>query len=699
MKNKVLVVICILLSLFAAGQQQERESQATVIIEERIEYLLQSLEETEVDLTTLFDDLYYLYENPLNLNSVSREELQSMYLLTDYEISAILHYRKKYDGISSIYELQLIDGMTPQKIRLILPFITTKVVDRPPHIRLRNVAKYGRHEVIMRHRRVFPLAEGYKPVADSVLEENPNARYLGSPDHLYLRYRFRYSKRISAGFTAEKDPGEEFFQGSQPEGFDFYSAHLFLREFGPVKQMAIGDFHFQVGQGLTFWSGFGFRKSPTQTIDVKRFPQVIRPYTASDENNFLRGGAATIELGAFEVTPFYSLKRIDGNLVFQGDTTDFEQEVSFSSIQLTGYHRTPSELQDKDAIREEIFGGNIDYRFNSGRIGVTAVRSSFEPELRKNTQLYQSFEFQGKENTNIGLNYDLNLNRLNLYGEFARSENGGHAMLNGAILSMDDRFRVSALHRYYEREYQSLYANAFGEKGGVRNESGIYIGTEFYPVERVVMNFYADFYEFPWLSYRADAPANGNEYSAQMIINPNRKSNIQLLYRHETKAQNAPIEEGANDILSPQIRNRYRLQYGYRINDFIELRTRLEFSHFTHEPEERKSGVLFYQDLYINSKDEKLSLRLRYALFDTDDYDSRIYAYEHDLRYQFTVPAYYQRGSRTYAVVRYKITDGILLNVKWSQTFNSNADTFGSGKDEIQSNQRSELKSQLIFRF
>ena len=59
-------------------------------------------------------------------------------------------------------------------------------------------------------------------------------------------------------FTGEKDAGEEFFQGSQKNGFDFYSAHLFVQGFGTIKQLAIGDFQAQFGQGLTFWSGLAF---------------------------------------------------------------------------------------------------------------------------------------------------------------------------------------------------------------------------------------------------------------------------------------------------------------------------------------------------------------------------------------------------------------------------------------------------------
>ena len=47
------------------SQDQKTDKESTKIIEDRIEYLMQSLEAEEVDLTTLFDQLYFYLENPI----------------------------------------------------------------------------------------------------------------------------------------------------------------------------------------------------------------------------------------------------------------------------------------------------------------------------------------------------------------------------------------------------------------------------------------------------------------------------------------------------------------------------------------------------------------------------------------------------------------------------------------------------------
>lgn len=133
--------------------------------------------------------------------------------------------------------------------------------------------------------------------------------YLGSPWKLYTRYRFQYRRNISFGVTAEKDEGEEFFKGTQKQGFDFYSAHLFLRDIGPVKALALGDFQAQFGQGLVFSSGLSFSRKSAYTMNIKRNAVGLAPYASVNENQFLRGAGITMDLGKrLEGTAFISHK-------------------------------------------------------------------------------------------------------------------------------------------------------------------------------------------------------------------------------------------------------------------------------------------------------------------------------------------------------------------------------------------------------
>jgi DNA uptake protein ComE-like DNA-binding protein len=699
--NKYILLIAFSLGSFLSFAQKEKlEKESTKIIENRIEYLLQSLEAEEVDLTTLFDQLYFYLENPINLNDATKEELIDLQLLNDFQIQALLYYQSKNRGFASVYELRTIDGFEPEIIQQILPFINVQPIVSKRKIRPKNVLKYGRHELIVRHVRTLPTSVGYNEVSDSILAANANAKYLGSPDRVYARYRFRYSKTISAGITGEKDPGEEFASGSQQNGFDFYSAHLFLQNIGPIDKIAIGDYQLQMGQGLTIWSGFGFRKSPTQTVNIKRYAQQIRAYTSTDENNFLRGAAAVLGTDKLKLTIAYSQKQIDGNLNLQLDTLTGEKTSSFSSFQASGMHRLPSELIDKDAIEEKIIAARLGLDLKGFQIGVLGVQSEYDQTLDRALTYYQFHEFEGDKLTNIGVDYQWTLGKFHFFGETAQSIGGGNATLNGVLMNLDSRLKMSVLQRYYAKDYRSQFANAFGEKNGVLNENGIYFGVEMYPNKKVIFNAFYDVYSFPWLSFRADAPSGGQEFSGQLTIKPKRGQEVILLYRHETKERNAPIEETTvTNVLSDEKSSRYRFQFSANITDWVGFRTRIEVRQFEHAPKSLSIGYLYYNDLYFNMLDDKLTLKIRYALFDAPDYNARIYAYEHDLLYQFNVPAYYLTGSRIYGVVRYKILEGLTLNFKIGQTFLADRDYFGSGKDLIETRTRAEIKSQIIWKF
>ena len=195
------------------------------------------------------------------------------------------------------------------------------------------------------------------------------------------RYRYQFRNNLSFGLTAEKDPGEQFFGENQKYGFDFYSAHAYVKDLGKIKKAVIGDYQVQFGQGLTTWSGLAFGKSAI-VRNVKKRGVGLKPYTSVDENIFMRGGAATVGLDKFELTGFASYKSIDGNIVT--DTTENIDEVVFSSFQRTGYHRTPGEIEDKDVLHELNTGGHLAYKSEKANIGISGLYTAYDGNLKPN---------------------------------------------------------------------------------------------------------------------------------------------------------------------------------------------------------------------------------------------------------------------------------------------------------------------------
>ena len=94
-------------------------------------------------------------------------------------------------------------------------------------------------------------------------------------------------------------------------------------------------------------------------MSIKRNPMGIRPYASLDENLFMRGGAIAMKFKQFEFLAFGSKKMIDANII--EDSTATDGSVIISSFQASGLHSTIGELNDKDAIQENIGGGEISF--------------------------------------------------------------------------------------------------------------------------------------------------------------------------------------------------------------------------------------------------------------------------------------------------------------------------------------------------
>jgi hypothetical protein len=130
------------------------------------------------------------------------------------------------------------------------------------------------------------------------------------------------------------------------------------------------------------------------------------------------------------------------------------------------------------------------------------------------------------------------------------------------------------------------------------------------------------------------------------------------------------------------------------------LRSRIELVNVDEADGNSEKGWLVYQDfVWKPSWPAKYELKLRYAMFDTESYTSRIYAYENDVLYSFSVPAVYYRGSRAYIILKYDITRWSDLSVRVAQTYFANRDESGSGLNRIDGPSRTEVKVQLHMKF
>ncbi|MEO6837462.1 MAG: hypothetical protein ABI185_03680, partial [Ginsengibacter sp.] len=89
----------------------------------------------------------------------------------------------------------------------------------------------------------------------------------------------------------------------------------------------------------------------------------------------------------------------------------------------------------------------------------------------------------------------------------------------------------------------------------------------------------------------------------------------------------------------------------------------------------------------------------RLSYFETDGYDSRIYAFENDVLYGYSIPVFFNKGFRYYANLHYKFSKKLGVWTRFSQFVYADQFEIGSGLDKIKGNKKSEIKFQVIYSF
>lgn len=661
------------------------------VIQQRIEFIAEQIGQEEIDLTTILDQLNYYYEHPLNLNFATYEELETLGFLNEFQIQNLLLHIQINGKLIVIYELQSLEYWDLSTIQMVLPFI--KVDDKldQVHVGLKEALKYGDFETFARFQTTIQNKNGYANVPDTVKKQS-NSYYWGNKDHYYSRIRYSYRTNFSVGITADKDPGEQFFKGSESKGFDFYSLHVFYKGGKYLRSIALGDYQIQIGQGLNVWSGYAFGKSSDVT-NIKKSANPIRPYSSVDESRFMRGVAIDLGFKRFSLTSFASCKRIDAAI--SSDTSSNELE-SISSLQVTGLHRTSSEIARKNGLLEKMMGTNLRYRTRNFQVGVASIYQGYDKIYSKEILPYNQFDFRGKEFSSLSGDYSWVLRNVNFFGEVARSSYSGFfSQVHGVLIALDSRVSMSILYRNYNRAYQTFYNNGFSEGSNTQNEDGIYLGWKIRLSNSLSLNSYIDFFSFPWLKYQVNKPSNGHEFLSQLNYRPSKMLEIYGRFREQLREKNSRNSDGTVLELEDVVQRNYRFNLNYAITESITLKSRVEYVTIHRKSNLPEQGSVIMQDIQYKPKSIPFDISLRYVLFQTDSYDSRIYSFESNALYVYSIPAYYYQGSRAYCMIRYTFLRKFDIWVKYGTNIYNNRKSIGSGSEEIKGNVKSDVTIQI----
>lgn len=669
MKN-IKIGMWLLIGLISSVVQAQNTN--LMLWEEDLEQL--ATEAGSTDWEDELEELSHRLTQKLNLNTATRQQLEMFPFLSDIQVENLLAYVYVHGDMQTLYELQLVEEMDKATIERLLPFVCvapSREEEKFPS--LKRILKYGKHEAMTRFDVPFYTRKGYE------------TSYLGPSLYHSLRYNFRYSDRLQVGVTGEKDAGEPFFALHDRQGYDYYSFYLLLKGWGRLETLAVGNYRVSFGQGLVLGNGFGLGKTFSLATAEYR-TEGFRKHSSSDEYNYFRGVGGTVRLvSRWRVSAFYSHRDLDG-VVEDGEIT---------SIYKTGLHRTAKEAAKRHAFVMQAAGGNVAYGGRHLKVGVTGLYYFFdrpyEPTLRK----YARYNLRGNRFYNVGVDYAYRSGRWALVGEAAKGKRG-YAFLNQLRYQVGGQYKVMLIHRYYSHDYWGMFARSFGESSALQNENGWFLAGEASPFARWRFFGGIDLFSFPWWKYRISKPSQGVDGLFQVTFTPNRRWSMYTNYRLKRKERDVTGSGGETILPTLHHKVRYRLSYAQGL---WSLRTTVDYNRFVQAPLQCIQGWQVTQMCGVRLPFLPLAVTLQGTYFHTDDYDSRVYAYEKGLLYTFYTPSFYGRGFRFSAHLRYDFRDWLMLIAKFGQTLYQDRKEIGSGNDLIRGNKKSDLQVQVRLKF
>ena len=627
---------------------QQMTDEAEALAEESIENGMD--DDVGEVLADRFEELLGEYErcrdSPVNINGKEAERLVFMGLLTPFQLEGIQRYRSQYGDLLLLEELSMIEELDPRTVAVISPIVCFGKSDweqAQEEVTLKKAVTRGKHQLTLNY--------GWKPNKEE---------YLGSPTKLQMKYNYRYGTRFRFGVAMEKDAGE-------PLLYDFYGAHLYMTDLKIIKDLALGDYQLCFGQGLTLWSGMSFGKASAGSSVMKR-GRGIQPKASTSEGAFFRGAAATLAFHDFQATAFYSLRCID------------------STLSESGYHRTLEELEKRHRLRQQVFGGRLAYVGPQLEIGGTAYHLRLSAPLQLKLSKYNQFYFQGDRLTVAGCDFRWQRPKAVFYGELSMSGNQAFAGLVGTTIKPAGYIDFTLLYRNYGKEYQNLFMGAIKESSRGQAEEGYYLGVQCTPIPQWNLLASCDFFRLKWLSSQVYSPSWGQEYCIKVLRQISSTASMQLRFKSKTKMKNSNNDHVFSYYPVFYTKRSMQFQINYMFGDSWVLCNKAAYAHYFNDDGADSRGYVICQDIAYKPPNKPYSLTFRYALFDSDDYYSRIGLYENDVLGAFSIPTLYGHGSRIYLLGKLKLFDALSLYARISCSF-------------LQEETKTETKAEAIWKF
>lgn len=576
---------------------------------------------------------------PLNVNTLSVEDLQSIPFISSYQCYQFINYRLAEGGnIQDLTELKHIEAWDEDFVEYIYPLL---------YVGKQSKERDSWNRLISEGQSRFSLF-ATQPLGSSKQERD----YIGSPESLRLKYRWQSRRRISLFVAANKDNYEPWHYGRH-RGFESYHAHAMLKDFGKLKQLILGQYRVSWGQGLILGQGFRSKSA----FDTGR--NTLLNYGATNSTSGYRlsqGLLIGLELSrSLRLVGLVSSRKMSAKI-------DTEDELAYA-LREGGLHRTARDWDRRNRLTQRHLGLQLAYE--QGRWGIAwqgliydwngqRVHSAVGASNNEDLKDLKSFA-----NTSLAYRYANSSGRSNLSGEIALARNGALAV-SQQLQHQDAKW--GTLHlclRYISQDYWAYLGQADTHYTIPHNEVGIRWGL----IPRIAYRGVKLQLEGDW--FRSISPRGRGQIQEGFYLKVNTTYSLSYRWNLLTRLSYRSNKKSYDKVVGT-------LALQYR-QGHCETEFRGEYHR------SRKQGANA-QPAYL------LSLRLRYKFNEstslwssmiyhqTEDWLNRAYIYEPRLSEQYGATLLYGKGARLTAGLRTNLFKQIGLGLSASMHYRSNLD-------------------------
>lgn len=561
-----------------------------------------------------------LREEKIDLNaSDAVNKLGEFPFIHQKDLLQFMLYRVTCGPFLDPLELQAVPGWTVAAVRTLLPYLCVKRIP----------------ESVSSRKRFWQTSRIQADVLIDVSTYS-NELPISFRDIVSIRKRYLFKSPfgVKAGLVLEKDRGEPLL--TDRSGLPDHVGYFFERKSSSFLETLIaGDFRVQLGIGLLKNQNKGGQRALFRQFTASNTP-FVQPHQSFQEWQHERGFAFQCQQGKWKAGMYFSTKKMDARL-----STDSTPIVL--AWNRTGLHRDSSEIDRKDRVAISEWGGQVQYQQNNVTLAVHGLYSRWSHpfQLVDNVFLEKPLRWVGVQ-AGFGFTTSFSIRNLFLTTEYAYRPQVGSALAAGLLLSMgkttDLAIDVSVAGKKF-----CFFNNQVHEPVALADQRR-FLKTVFryMPSTRMEFNIHSSWMENPLslgLSVRQEVGLQarfkfmGSHPVLDISCFGSFRQNGSNIVLYPITDESRQYKLNIKLTAPPKLRNEWTLGV---VSQYQQASIPL-----------RSSGMAFYGN--VNAYVAGIRIKVGAILFQTDNFQSRIYFPFLGLNNSKTVEYVYGKGYLLYA--------------------------------------------------